>query len=213
MGCLTVTSVGHAEHPAGASDVGEATPLRGCLRAISDCARPSRGARGCDRQVVNYCTNLRRTPYELRMGKCGHRAIGPGRPALRRLVPGHGPHSRPAQGEGTEGPVGVTLEALQPGRADHEAACAATPDGGHVFRRRRRRGHADECRLGDIRRALFQQEQQRQRQRRLIVSYEEATGRRVVLSVWTDARACCSVADLAGPAGAASPAVCATDSR
>ena len=40
-----------------------------------------------------------------------------------------------------------------------------------------------------------------------IVGYDEATGRRVVLSVWTDARACCSEADFAGAAGAASPVV------
>ena len=139
MGCLTVTSVGHAEHPAGASDVGEATPLRGCLRAISDCARPSRGARGCDRQVVNYCTNLRRTPYELRMGKCGHRAIGPGRPALRRLVPGHGPHSRPAQGEGTEGPVGVTRQAAHGQARERRGHSKLCSQGGLTMKRRVRR--------------------------------------------------------------------------
>lgn len=40
---LTVMSAGHAQHPAGAGDVGEATPLRGCLRAICDCARAEPG--------------------------------------------------------------------------------------------------------------------------------------------------------------------------
>ena len=40
------------------------------------------GALGRDRQVVYYSTNLRTTPYELRMRKCGHRAITPGGRAL-----------------------------------------------------------------------------------------------------------------------------------
>src|SRR6266536_743448 len=83
-----------------------------------------RGALGCDRQVVHYSTNLRRTPYELRVHKCGHRAIKPERSGLRWLVPGYGPH---AAGQHKGGPPGPS--------ASRAKQCTATlrSDAGTVW--------------------------------------------------------------------------------
>ncbi len=96
------------------------------------------------------------------------------------------------------------LEASQPRGGDHEAMCTATPDSGACPSPSRR--HADECCLATSG-AHFQREQQLNDSGARIVGYDEATGRRVVLSVWTDTRACCSEADFVGAAGAASPVV------
>jgi hypothetical protein len=139
---------GHAEHPAGAGDVGEGGYAAAWVPSSHPRLREARtGAPGCDRQVVHYSTNLRTTPYELRMRTCGHRAItrdgrhcggscavmGHKQQAStrgnRRARPRHAPSSTRPSSEATR-----ALEALQPGGADHEAIHPANPDGGQVLR-------------------------------------------------------------------------------